>query len=453
MTTVALAPARSDLEGQLADTRQSLFDHVSSNGRLAVVKAPPGSGKTRLLLETVAHAVGRGSRVAIAALTNAQADDMCRRLAAKHRELSCIRLGSSGSTPPDGFPRGIRWETRANQLPHAPLVVVGTAAKWGLAQLTSPFDFVFVDEAWQLGWADFMLLGQVSARFVLIGDPGQISPVVAVDVSRWETAPLPPHEAAPEVILKTRRKDALLLSLPGTRRLPWDTTDLVQRFYDFPFASWAGPGERHVRPRKGSSHRFDRVLDRLVDSTAVAATLPTPAEGPPLECDDEIATLAAQLVQRVLDRDPIALVDGEETRLRPEDIGLCATHRVMNTAMQLALPTKLQGRVRADTPERWQGLERKLMIVVHPLSGVVHPSSFDLETGRLCVMASRHQAGLVIVSRDHVGETLDQYLPSAQQAVGRPDTEGRGHAQNTAFWSALADSGRVCGLHHASPRV
>jgi hypothetical protein len=325
-------------------------------------------------------------------------------------------------------------------------VVVATDAKWGLAQLPSPFDSVFVDEAWQLGWADFMLLGQVSDRFVLIGDPGQIAPVVAVDVSRWETAPLPPHEAAPEVMLKSRSRDALIRSLPGTRRLPWDTTDLVQRFYDFPFGSWAGPGERRVRPRKGAGHRLDPVLDRLADTTAVAATLATPQEGPPLEKDDEIATLAAGLVARVLDRESVALVDGEETRLRPEDVGLCATHRVMNTAMHLALPSALQGRVRVDTPERWQGLERKLMIAVHPLSGVVRPSSFDLETGRLCVMASRHKAGLVIVSRDHVGEALDQHLPSAQQAVGRPDTEGRGHAQNMAFWSALAESDRVCGV-------
>ena len=37
---------------------------------------------------------------------------------------------------------------------------------------------LFVEEAWQMAWADFMLLGQVAPRFVLIGDPGQIPPVV-----------------------------------------------------------------------------------------------------------------------------------------------------------------------------------------------------------------------------------------------------------------------------------
>jgi hypothetical protein len=443
MTTTVMAPAREDLERQLDETRRALFDHVSAGGRLAVIKAPPGSGKTHLLLQAVAHAVANKHRVAIAALTNAQADDICRRLAKEHRATPCIRLASSGYMQPKEFPSAVRWETKADQLPHHPGVVIATAAKWGLATLVSPFDIVFVDEAWQLGWADFMLLGQVAGRFILIGDPGQISPVVAVDVARWETAPLPPHEAAPEVILKTRRQDALVKSLPGTRRLPWETTDLVQRFYDFSFGSWAGPGERRVRPNRGSGDRLDPVLDRLAETTAIAATLPTPKEGPPLEKDGEVAVLAAEIVERVLARESVALVDGEETRLQPEDIGLCATHRVMNTAMHLALPTSLQGRVRVDTPERWQGLERKLMVVVHPLSGVVRPSSFDLETGRLCVMASRHKAGLVIVSRDHVGETLDEHLPSAQQAVGRPDVEGRGHAQNLAFWAALAAGDRT----------
>ncbi len=42
-----------------------------------------------------------------------------------------------------------------------------------LVNIHDPFDVVFVEEAWQMGWADFMLLGQVAERFVLIGDPGR----------------------------------------------------------------------------------------------------------------------------------------------------------------------------------------------------------------------------------------------------------------------------------------
>jgi superfamily I DNA and/or RNA helicase len=113
----------------------------------------------------------------------------------------------------------------------------------------------------------------------------------------------------------------------------------------------------------------------------------------------------------------------------------------MNARIAELLPPELKG-VRVDTPERWQGLERELMIMVHPLSGVVDPSSFDLETGRLCVMASRHRGGLVVVSRDHVGESLEEVTPSADQAVGQPDVNGRGHARHLGFWNGIEEAGR-----------
>src|SRR5205823_2037804 len=121
---------------------------------------------------------------------------------------------------------------------------------------------------------------------------------------------------------------------------------------------------------------------------------------------------------------------GTVRALRPVDIGVAATHRAMNSAILKALHRSLRSEVRVDTPERWQGLERKVMIVIHPLSGVVHPSSFDLETGRLCVMASRHQSGLVLLSRNHVPDTLEAHIPRAEQAVGRPDITGRGHERH-----------------------
>jgi hypothetical protein len=102
--------------------------------------------------------------------------------------------------------------------------------------------------------------------------------------------------------------------------------------------------------------------------------------------------------------------------------------------------------VAIDTPERWQGLERKVMVIVHPLSGVLQPSEFDLATGRLCVMASRHQISLIVVTRDHLMHTLETHLPVAGQPVGRPDAAGAGHAQNLSFWNSLQTQDRVLTL-------
>jgi hypothetical protein len=432
---------RAQIAQRVEQVHASLLRHVRDGGQLAIVKAPPGSGKTYLLLRAV-DAIAREARVAVAAQTNSQADDVCHRIARDYPELRCVRFAASSAVRPDDLPDSVEWVTASSGIPHDPCVVVGTTSKWGMSKI-DPLDMLFVDEAWQLSWANFMLLSRVAQRFVLIGDPGQIPPVVTIDTSRWETAPRPPHEPAPSVLLREDRGLALTLDLPATRRLAHDSARLVRGFYDFEFDSWAREGDRRITYRRAGSGGVDRALDVFAAGSAATLLLPTPAGGPPLERDDEIAGAAVETVVRLLDREPEAEIDGDRAPVRPEDVGLCATHRVMNAAMDLKLPAALRGRVRVDTPERWQGLERKVMVVVHPLSSTLRPSAFDLETGRLCVMVSRHQAGLILVGRDHIPETLDRHLPVAEQAVGRPDAAGRGQDQNLRFWAALAEQGRV----------
>lgn len=431
--------ARQEIEEYVAGTTSELLTHVQDEQRLAVVKAPPGSGKTHLLMVAVRAAFKKKQRVAVATQTRAQADDICRRLLAEFT-VSPIRFAAASSARRDSNYNII---TNKSELPHGPCVVVATSAKWGMLGGVQEFDVLFVDEAWQLSWADFMLLGQVSGRFVLIGDPGQIPPVVTIDTGRWETSPRAPHHPAPEVILRQQPGDFLGLDLPATRRLPADTTGYIRPFYDFSFKAFAQPGERFVRVGGNSRDGVDAALDRLDAGTVVAVSLPTPPEGPPLEDDPEVADLAVTVAKRLLKRGARVNCGGGLVDLAPTDIGLCATHRVMNAAMELRLPPSLRGHVHVDTPERWQGLELAVMVVAHPLSGVLHPSDFDLETGRLCVMASRHQAGLVIVTRDHIGETLATHLPAAEQPVGRPDVAGRGHYQNSTFWNSLLKQNRV----------
>ncbi len=421
---------------------------------MCIIKAPPGSGKTYTLMKEVEFAVNRGQRVAVAAQTNSQANDICMRLVKDIPGFEVWRFAAGGSTAPDEMDgTNIHWVTSGRDLPEGASCSVGTTAKWSLVNITQHFDILFVDEAWQMAWADFMLLQQVAGRFVLIGDPGQIPPVVTIKTHRWETSPRAPHLPAPQLLLMDPTIEKLALDLPSCRRLPADSVDLVRPFYDFEFDAWARPGERFIKVKNSkSSHPADPVIKLLDQGSSAIATLKTPEGGPSLEEDLEIAGLAVEIVKRVLERGArvCAEDDGSTVKLNPADIGISATHRIMNSAILSALPNGLvdgENGVRVDTPERWQGLERKFMVVIHPLSGVLQPSAFDLETGRLCVMASRHRSGLIVVSRDHVIETLDSYIPSAEQALGRPDVTGRGHFQNLRFWTTLSSQGRVaaCG--------
>ena len=420
-----------------------------------VVKAPPGSGKTYLLLKVVQALLKKKRRIAVATQTNAQADDVCKRLAAAPWNLQCYRFVGSGRKS-ETKTTGIIEVDKFDDLPMGSGVVVGTSAKWGFVEIKNHFDVLLVDEAWQMQWSQFIPLGRVAPRFVLIGDPGQIPPVVAVNASRWVTAQIPPHLPAPEIVCAN---DEIIpgirpteLQLPASRRLPADTVGILQSFYDFGFLAWANPADRAVLCSRRNGDPIDRAIDLLADGSVCAVTRPTTDDPPPSDTDREMAELAVMIAERLVDRKArVQLLDDDngnrERTLTGNDIAIAATHRVMNQLIdqQLRSSVILNG-VRVDTPERWQGLERLVTIVVHPLSGVLKPSSFDLETGRLCVMASRHRGGLIVVGRDHIGDTLDGFIVSADQPIGRPDITGRGHHQHLTFWGSLASQNRIVHL-------
>jgi hypothetical protein len=448
--------ARTDHRTEIVEETERVYSRVMSalkdERAVVVVRAPPGSGKT-YLLSRVVHALSRKRRrIVIAAQTNAQADDICRRLVAPPWKVQSYRFVRSGGAMDDHV-AGVTEVSSFDDLPTGQCVVVGTSAKWGFVQIKTPFDVLLVDEAWQMQWSQFVPLGRVASRFVLIGDPGQIPPVVAIDASRWETAQIPPHLPAPEIVCS---EDEILadvrpvqLQLPASRRLPADAVSLLQPFYDFPFSAWALPSERAVLAAGRVAEPIDRAINLLADGSVVAVTNRTVDDLPPSDMDEDVADLAVRVAARLLERKAKVRIldDGDgkpERRLTALDIGITATHRVMNEllAQRLRRSSALQD-VRVDTPERWQGLQRLVTIAVHPLSGVLRPSSFDLETGRLCVMASRHRGGLLVVGRDHIGDTLDGLIVAADQPIGRPDVAGRGHQQHLAFWTQLEARKRV----------
>jgi hypothetical protein len=431
-----------DIDAEYAELRSSLSRYLLDGGRLAVVKAPPGSGKTFTLIEVLSTLADAGARVAVAVQTNSQADDVCQRFATDHRDVPVARFASRGLIRPTGFPPSVLWETDTDRLRHLLGVTVATTAKWALTDIAAPYDLLAIDEAWQMGWADLMQCATVSDKFLLIGDPGQIPPVVTIDVRRWETAPRAPHKAAPAVVLADPAFEPIRFvgSLPACRRLPSESVDFVKPFYDFDFEAYVPAGARSL----GVPSELPWG-EQLRNGRPQVLTIATPSHGPPIEVDPEIAAAAATVVGELLRWGTSVRLDGSERPLAPADIGVTSSHRVMNAAVTSALGARGND-VRVDTPERWQGLERPVMIAIHPLSGVINPSAFDLETGRLCVMASRHQAGLILLTRDHVARTLLNYVPSAGQAPGRPDVVGRGHDAHLTFWERLEQAGSIAAL-------
>jgi hypothetical protein len=431
-------------------TKNSLPDHALTQSAIAalkgeqrvyLVKAPPGSGKTTLLLGVLRELRSKRKRLAVATQTNSQADDLCARWV--EYGLGPITRLVAGDDDASR-PAGVTVITGADNIRDTACIVVATAAKWGWTSGFDPFDVLFVDEAWQMPWATFATLPHVAGNFMLIGDPGQIQPIVTVDTSRWDIAPVPPHRPAPEVLLQ--RQGVSCGTIAQTFRLPSDTVELVRGFYDFAFDAVAKAGARKLLVDPGAERGpVADVLAQASTSSIVAATRRMPSHGSVPNDDPEIAFDAAQIVRHLLDRKAQVEIDGDRRLLTADDIGVVATHRVMLSIirdyLRAATPT-----VTVETPERWQGLQRPVMVAVHPLSATRNPAAFDLATGRLCVMASRHQVALVVVSRDHVADTLVENLPDATQAPSKPDDVGRGHAAHSRFWRALQHDQRAIRL-------
>ncbi len=69
--------------------------------------------------------------------------------------------------------------------------------------------------------------------------------------------------------------------------------------------------------------------------------------------------------------------------------------------------------ITVDTANRLQGREYDVTIVLHPLSRRRDATAFHLESGRLCVLTSRHRHACIVVARVGIAELLD----------GHPSTE------------------------------
>jgi hypothetical protein len=344
-----------------------------------VVPSPPGAGKTRLVALLAAALVHRaGLRVGIAAQTRQQAIELARRVGQLTPRAKLIWSAKdprpdSGRTPP--VARGdVRFPAEGGG------ILIATTARWLFAEPSNlGCDLMVVDEAWQATYADLGALGAFAAQVVCVGDPGQIDPVVTGNTSRWSHAGDGPHRPAPAA-LQTAHGDAIaVIALPHTWRLGPATTALLQpAFYpDLPFTSRRPP--EHIIDSTGGL--LPELTHRQVRTTA----------GPG---DPALVAACANRARALLNA---TLVTPDQTRpVTPADLAVVCAHVTQAAAVRAMLsdlPDALVG-----TANQLQGLERPAVVTLHPLAGYRDASAFTADSGRACVMLSRHRAHLTVVT-------------------------------------------------------
>jgi len=357
---------------------------VWRGGELTIVDAPPGSGKTALVSNIVANLASRTDmKILVTTPTRAQCLAFARRLSLE-LPVDRIKIDMKDIEPedlPEGYP-----DDRA--VAKVPLVTVSTLSKAKFVD-RSDIDLLVVDEAYQATHALVALAQSGIAQVLMVGDPGQIGPVVTVDTSIWEGQKDAPHLPAP--LVTKGATDVKRFSLDVTYRLGPKSAKIIAPIYKFPFTS--GRPDRYVVTTDGE------VVGEI-DAIEV-------------EHSDEVDNLdcLATMVRRAASFAGGSIVEGDETRpLRAEDVAL-----VVSRNSQVSIVTGMSRSLGFDgftigTADRLQGGEWPVVIALDPMFGTNgEESGHNQSIGRLCVMVSRHTSHLTWIHDDSWIEATSSY--------------------------------------------
>lgn len=426
-------------------TAAILESTLHSPARGVVVDSPPGAGKSTLVVRAARELAEAGESLMIVAQTNAQVDDLADRLATADPGLPVGRLHGTDSPPDpalDRHPQLAKSSSVADLLDRQ--VVIATAAKWAYVKDVEPWRHAIVDEAYQMRSDALLQVAGLFERALFVGDPGQLDPFSVIGAEQWAGLSYDPSASA-VVTLLAHNPGLPQHRLPVSWRLPASAAPLVSRaFYPYtPFRSGTDHGDRRLRfGVRGDGDGPDRVLDEA------AATgwglLELPARHTP-RTDPEAVRATALLVRRMLDRGGLTYSERgpDPVPLTADRVAVGTAHRDQAAAVRAALialgvGTGVGG-VTVDTANRLQGREFDVTVVLHPLSGRPDATAFHLETGRLCVLTSRHRHACVVVCRAGVAELLDEHPSSEPVRLGVTVKFPDGWEANHAVLAHLAE--------------
>ncbi|WP_157535518.1 AAA domain-containing protein [Nocardia inohanensis] len=390
-----------------------LADLDRNADRAVVVDSPPGAGKSTLVVRAARHLTKDGDQRIIVAQTNEQVDDLIDRLASEDPELLIGRVSAGTYEPAE------RILAHANlKIAKSPAdltdrtILIGTAAKWATVQ-EGNWAWAIVDEAYQMR-SDMLL--RISSRFdraLFVGDPGQLDPFATVDTARWAGLSWEPTMSAVSVLL-AHNPDIPVHRLPVSWRLPASAAAVVSKaFYPFTeFRSGTEPGQRRMEFTTAGG--WGGPLDSALDEAALSgwAWYELPARHT-IRTDSEAVAAIAALTVRLLERGAVVHSERGSNPVTADRVAVGTAHRDQAAAIRAALQGTAAESVTVDTANRLQGREYDVTVVLHPLSGRRDATAFHLETGRLCVLTSRHRHACIVVGRVGIPELLDAH-PSTE---------------------------------------
>lgn len=408
-------------------------DFLAIRKRGAVtVSAIAGAGKSTFVTETVETCRSRGMRVAVAAPTNEQIFSLVRSIAERQPRKTVAYTPATDIELPAWARRPNVRDCRPAHLANREDVVVGTIHKLATAihprnKTTHPlaaFDALIVDESYQATSANYFALAGIASRHLCVGDSGQIQPFTTIEAGRqWRGLSEDPLQTAIHV-LHANHPSTPNHRFPITRRLDSRATRITRCFYppDHHFGAAVADGVRTMQFGAAVSVKTrDRLLDHALQLAAREgwAYLEQPAVQT-LIADPETAHLMVDLIARALqrgcqltcERNPAAI------ELSADRIAIAVTHNDQKAMIQTLLDAHGLSRVVVNTANKLQGLEFDFVVCWHPLAGLDQADDFHLESGRLCVMCTRHRHACIVVGRRGDRELVQGTPPSVPSYPG-----------------------------------
>jgi uncharacterized protein len=361
------------------------------------IQGPPGTGKTYVTARAILSLVRKGARVGVTSNSHeAIRNVLMGCLSALKDEDLPIRLDLVHKTSgvDDGYPDDcpVRRTFSNDDAAGGQHVVGATAWFFSRDENVQAFDWLFVDEAGQVGLANMVAMGRAARNIVLVGDPRQLPQVIQ------GAHPEPANLSCLDWMLgehATVPRDRGIF-LPVSRRMHPEVCRFISdQVYEGRLNSHPDTAHQAVR---GS--RFPE---------AGAFWVPVPHEGNAQIAAEEVEALRAAVADLL--RGTWTDKDGTTRPMRASDIIVVAPYNAQVNALRDALP----GAIRVGTVDKFQGQEAPVCLVSMTASSAEETSrgmEFLFSLNRINVAVSRAK-GLALVFgapclREAKCETVEQ---------------------------------------------
>lgn len=384
------APVISDAEETLPATIKAL---LAMQGTHLLVQGPPGAGKTYISSQAIVALLKKGKRVGIASNGHKAINQLLREVEVLATANGLSFTGIKKSSREDQMLGTHSWvqETLKNDDVTAQhQLVAGTAWLFARAEHDRAFDYLFIDEAGQVGLANVVAMGVAARNIVLVGDQMQLaqpiqgthprgSGVSALEHLLQEHATVPPERG---------------VFLAETRRMHPDLCGFIS----------AAIYESRLRSAKGTD-----IQCLLVDPSADPAAI-APAGLRFIDVDSTGCTQRSQPEAERLEHTYRALLGqrwrnnhAEETEIGIDDILVVSPYNMQVELLKRTLPAG----ARVGTVDKFQGQEAAIVLIsMATSSGEDLPRNIEFlySRNRLNVAISRARCLSVIFANPRLLE-------------------------------------------------